>query len=216
MDKETFFEIEEKIGYVFSDKKLLFQAFTHSSYAVKSGEDDNERLEFLGDAVLELIVSNSLYFSESGKMQEGEMTSRRQRLVSTDALKHSVRSLGLDGYLLSDVEIADGKPIASLYEAVVAAIYLDGGYKNAEKFVLGTLKETDEKNSKAELQEYLQARHLPLPTYRVVKKEGQDNAPTFVVEVQSKEKSGLGRGKTKRDAEQEAASYLLETLKNEK
>ena len=144
----TFERLEKEIGYTFRDKALLKTAFVHSTYANAHGGEDNERLEFLGDAVLELIVSERLYrMEERGRTaSEGEMTEMRQRLVSGSALAAAARRLGLGEYLRFEGGASNvgEMTISSLFEALVAAIYLDpdGGYPAAERFVLENLELT--------------------------------------------------------------------------
>lgn len=156
-------EAEKVLGYTFKDKDLLRLALTLPS---ASGEN-NQQLEFFGDAILEFIVSE-LIFAEGGS--EGEMTDRRKILVSDAALDKVSRKLGLDNLLIrSKSDMANKKAIPSVYEAVVAAIYLDGGLEKAKKFALSTLDFDREKpeleNFKGKLQEKLQADGNPLPTY---------------------------------------------------
>jgi len=133
---------EEKIGYSFKDKKLLEECFTHSSYAYENGKTSNERLEFLGDAVLELVVTEYLYkrFDEA----EGKLTDKRRSLVSKQPLLALVSGKGLNELVLlgngqKKLAKTDEKLFSSLYEAIVGGIYLDGGYEQAKKFIERTL-----------------------------------------------------------------------------
>ena len=124
-----FTEIEEKIGYVFADRGLLKEAFTHSTYANVYGGKDNERMEYLGDAVLQLVVTEWQY-ARHKRAEEGVLTRERQKLVCEDALDEAVQALGIQKYLLVSGGRANvgKKTVSSLFETVIAAIYLDGGY----------------------------------------------------------------------------------------
>ena len=207
-------EIESKIGYSFTDRALLLEAFTHSTYANAHGGKDNERMEYLGDAVLQMIVTEWQYARDK-KADEGDLTQERQKLVCEKALDDAVRALGLQKYLLSEGSRANvgKKTVSSLFETVIAAIYLDGGYDKAKAFVLthGQLAEKAQKNPKGDLQEFLQKRGEKLPVYRVEKK-GKDNSPTFYCEAQALNLTARGEGRSKREAEQEAAEKLLDML----
>lgn len=207
-------EIEEKLGYTFKDKALLKTAFTHSTYANNVGGKDNERMEYLGDAVLQLLVTERQFLTSSAN--EGSLTQARQRLVCEDALYDAVKKLGLEGYLL----ISGGKSnvgkktVSSLYETSLAAIYLDGGYASAKAFVEKTLleeKTVSEGNPKSRLQEFLQSKGWALPVYES-KKKGKDNAPVFECKVSAQGKTAYGEGGSKRQAEQNAARSLLDKL----
>lgn len=207
----SYTEIENKIGYVFRNKELLKTAFTHSTYANQTGEKDNERLEYLGDAVLQLIVTERQFISSSAS--EGELTKDRQKLVCEDSLYNAVKALSLEKYLrVSGGESNVGKKtISSLYETALAAIYLDGGYETAKSFVDKTLFFTHsacEENPKGDLQEFLQSKGWDLPVYKSEKK-GKDNAPIFVCKVSAQGKTAYGEGGSKRKAEQNAAKALL-------
>lgn len=211
--KFPYAKVEEKLGYSFKSKPLLEEAFTHSSYAHLHGGRDNERMEYLGDSVLQLIVTRWQY-DTFPKATEGELTKLRQELVCEDALYDAVSALGLEEHLL----LAGGKDnigkktISSLFETVLAAIYLDGGYENAERFVLSRAllsKTQSQQNPKGVLQEYLQEQGSPLPVYET-KKTGKDNAPQFFTSVTALGKRAEGLGGSKKAAEQNAASAWLE------
>ncbi len=208
-------EIENKIGYTFRDKALLKEAFTHSTYANQHGGKDNERMEYLGDAVLQLVVTE-WQFARDARAEEGELTSQRQKFVCEDALDKAVRALGLQGYLLASGGKANigKKTVSSLFETVVAAIYLDGGYDAAKAFIIrhGRLEEQAAPvNYKGDLQEFLQSKGEPLPAYETVKK-GKDNAPTFVATALAMGKTATGEGGSKIKAEQQAAKNLMDML----
>lgn len=208
-------EIENKIEYAFQDKTLLQTAFTHSTYSNAHGGKDNERLEYLGDAVLQLIVTE--WQIQTSKAQEGALTKNRQKLVCEDALFNAVKGMDVTKYLLIEGGKANvgKKTISSLFETIIAAIYLDGGYAPAKAFVhrfLLRAEQTQDRNPKGELQEYLQGIGADLPVYESVK-EGKDNAPTFVCKVTAQGKSAQGTGSSKRQAEQIAAAALLAQLR---
>ena len=211
----TFERLEKEIGYTFRDKALLKTAFVHSTYANAHGGEDNERLEFLGDSVLQLVVSEMLYFREKkGKtLSEGEMTALRQALVRKEALLEAAEKLSLKNFLLVEGGEANvgGKTVSSLFETLSAAVYLDGGYEAAKRFILEHLAVSRGENYKGELQEFLQKKGLPTPSYSL-QKEGKDNDPMFVCLAESEGKSASGRGKSKTAAEQEAAKNLLAVL----
>ena len=205
-------EIEEKIGYTFKDKSLLQQAFVHSSYGKGKNIPDNERMEYLGDSVLQLIVTEWQYFRDDSN--EGKMTKSRQKLVCEETLLAEVKELGLENYLLyfgkQNVNVGT-KAISSIFETLVAAIYLDGGYENAKKFVLEHMSDRDDANYKGELQEFLQKNGEDYPAYEL-EKQGKDNAPVYIAKVSALGRTTVGEGKTKKAAEQIAAKKLLEQL----
>ncbi|MBQ8294902.1 MAG: ribonuclease III [Clostridia bacterium] len=208
-------QLEEKIGYCFRDKGLLQEAFTHSTYANAYGGKDNERLEYLGDAVLQMVVTEWQYARDK-KATEGDLTQERQKIVCEQALDEAVRAMGIAKYLLMEGSRANvgRKTVSSLFETVTAAIYLDGGYEAAKKFVLtyGCLEEKTQTNPKGDLQEFLQKKGEALPTYRI-QKTGKDNAPIFYCEAQAMGEKAQGSGKSKREAEQDAAEKLLQALR---
>ncbi len=208
-------EIENKIGYTFQDKDLLRVAFTHSTYANAYGGKDNERMEYLGDAVLQLVVTE-WQFARYERAEEGEMTRQRQKYVCEEALDEAARGLGLQKYLL----VAGGKAnvgrktVSSLFETVVAAIYLDGGYDAAKAFIVkyGRLEtQSVSTNYKGVLQELLQSKGEQPPVYKTVK-SGKDNAPTFVATAIAMGETATGEGGSKKEAEQQAAERLLAVL----
>ena len=210
-------EIETKIGHVFKNKELLKQAFTHSSYANRYGGESNERLEYFGDAILQFIVTEWQFLKDS-QSAEGQLTAKRQRLVCKDALDTAVDGLKIWEYLLSygNENNINGKAKSSLFEAVVAAIYLDGGYDATKKFILehGNIHfETQLSNPKGELKEYLEKRGQENARYEV-EKTGKDNAPYFYCTAYALGESAKGSGKTKKEAEATAAARLLYELTN--
>ena len=207
--------IEEKIDYCFRDKDLLIEAFTHSTYANKYGGKDNERMEYLGDAVLQMVVTEWQYARDK-RADEGDLTKERQKLVCEDALYQAVLALDVKKYLRTVGSGANvgKKTVSSLFETIIAAIYLDSGYTEAKRFILrfGILKEQNvEKNAKGALQEFLQKRGEDMPVYKT-RKTGKDNDPVFYAEVSALGERADGEGKSKRLAEQAAAEKLLEKL----
>jgi len=216
--------LQTRLGHRFADTQLLQRALTHRSF----GADHNERLEFLGDAVLNLAVSSLLYGRFSGS-DEGDLTRVRAHLVREDSLHRAGLGLGLPEVLrLSEGEARGGgalRPsiLADAVEALIGATYLDGGFDAAAGLVrqlFGELIDNTEadswsKDAKTELQEWLQARKLPVPAYRIAATRGQAHAQTFEVEcaVATLGLTELGQGRSRRSAEQEAAHRMLGKLK---
>ena len=182
-------KIEDKLGYTFANQALLKEAFTHKSYVHEHGGVDNDRLEYLGDAVLDCIISE-WQMQKKPPESAGRMSEERQQLVCKDALDSATDGLGIWGYLLYEgtVENLKGKSKSSLFEAVVGAVFLDGGYVAAKSFVMkhGIFSSARNNNVKGELQEYLQARGVdadPKTIYGEAEKSGKDNAPFFQVVI---------------------------------
>ena len=201
-------QAERAINYTFKDKNLLKRALT----AASASEENNQLLEFFGDAILEFIVSEKI-FSEGS--DEGELTVRRSTLVSDKALKSVSERLGLDKLLIrAEKDLNNKKAIPSVYEAVTAAIYLDGGMEEAKKFVCSTL-DFNAKNTvvnyKGALQELLQGRGKPLPEY-VITDIGNAQRHVFRAKVTILGKSFSGEGESVKQAEQLAAKKVLEYL----
>ena len=221
-------ELEEKIGYNFKNSHLLRHAVTHSSYVNEKHmkkADCNERLEFLGDAVLELISSEYLFF-ENQTMPEGELTKLRASMVCEKALAFCARDLELGSYLLlgKGEDATGGRFRESItsdaLEALIGAIYLDGGFANAKEFILKyILNDLEGKrlfyDSKTILQEVVQGEHEQL-TYVLTDESGPDHNKSFTVRACIGERViGSGTGHTKKAAEQEAAYQALLMLKNQ-
>lgn len=205
--------VEEKIGYTFRDRSLLKIALTHSSYANNFGGVSYERMEFLGDSVIQLIVSEVLYASGG---DEGAMTAKRQQVVAAEPLERAVKTMHLDEYIYRHGGEVGKKAISSVFESVTAAIYLDGGMEQAKKFVLSHLAmEGKEVNYKGELQELLQAKGKH-PVYTFLEKTGEEHDPVFLCQVEADGLSATGAGKNKKQAEQNAAKAVLERLKGSK
>lgn len=214
-------ELEEIIGYHFKNKHYLTQALTHSSYAneKKLGKlGSNERLEFLGDAVLELISSDYLY-ARFTQIPEGELTKKRASLVCEPSLAYCAREFGLPQFLLlgKGEDMTGGRNrdsiVSDATEALLGAIYLDGGFANAKEFVLNfILNDIEHKqlfyDSKTILQEMVQAKYKETLVYELLKEEGPDHNKSFEVCVKiGDEEIGRGLGRTKKAAEQVAAYH---------
>lgn len=215
--------IEEKIQYKFKDKMLLKKALTHTSYANEHNEQSNEKLEFLGDAILELIISKYLYENYI-HLKEGEMTKVRASVVCEQSLYRVAIKLNFSDFLyLGKSEIVNnGKKrpaiLADSVEAIIAAIFLDGGIEHAREFVLTNLKESIEKSSKCVgmkdyktvLQEKLQSQGEVLIKYEIIKETGPDHDKNFIAQVKC---NGIilakGEGKSKKMAEMEAAKMAI-------
>lgn len=201
--------IESRLGYVFKDKQLLKRALTLSSY---DPEDNNQILEFFGDAILEFLVSEKIYDEDK---TEGELTERRKMFVSDSALTPVSESLGLSEFFIkSKGDIVLKKSIPSAYEAVLAAIYLDGGMDAARSFVYRTLPfkpAQPPKNYKGELQELLQSRGMPLPKYRR-EDIGTPQKPEFRSKINVDGKEFSGEAGSVKNADQLAARAALEYL----
>ena len=227
-DEQRFRNVELAVGSVFLDGALLRDALTHRSYLNEIEEErpSNERLEFLGDSVLGLIVTDFLY-AEFPDLSEGDLTNIRSALVRTEALAGFAReiNLGANIFIGRGEELNRGRfrpsGLACAFEALLGAIYLDRGYEPARSFALRFVKPALEdvlelrlhRNGKSTLQEIVQARRQMTPTYHVVQEAGPDHDKSFTVEVRVGEDI-LGRGiaSTKRAAEQLAAQDALEAL----
>ena len=214
----------------FSEVELLQQAFTHRSFINEHGGthlDSYERMEFLGDAIIQLIVSEELY-QRFPNLPEGELTKTRASLVCSASLSTCARSLSLGSYILlgKGAESSGGRDsesiLADVYEALIASIFLDQGYERARKLVLVNLAHQLNKfdhiilapnDPKSQLQEYLQSQGSTYPVYRTVSSQGPDHDPTFTILVLSdKIVLGTGQGKKKSDAERAAARDALEKI----
>ena len=228
--KDSLKELESKIGYKFRDFSLLRRAMMHSSYTNEKHLEKyhcNERLEFLGDAVLELVSSEYL-FLEFPKVSEGELTKTRASMVCEPSLAFCARDIDLGSYLLlgKGEEATGGRHRDSItsdaLEALIGAIHLDGGFTNAKEFIHRfILTDLEDKklffDSKTILQEIVQARMAGSISYRLIKEEGPDHNKAFFVEVMIEENGyGIGKGRTKKAAEQEAAYKAILALRKEK
>ncbi len=222
-------EIEKQIGVKFNNSAILEKAFTHRSFLNENkgkGLENNERLEFLGDAVLELIISQHL-FTKYPLKTEGELTSIRAALVRTESLAEETKQLNIGQYLrMSKGEQVSGGQekeylLANLYEATLGAIYLDSGYEKALQFVERTLlkrvgsivKEKLFIDPKTKVQEVLQSKYKVTPTYEIVKEEGPDHQKIFTVSLKmGNKKVTEGHGQSKQKAEEDAAKNALDII----
>ncbi|HWP20314.1 MAG TPA: ribonuclease III [Burkholderiaceae bacterium] len=217
-------DLQHRLGHLFGEPALLRRALTHRSF----GADHNERLEFLGDAVLGLAISTLLY-QRFASSDEGDLSRVRARLVRQDSLHEVALKLGLPGCLrLGEGEARSGGAsrasiLADAFEAVVGAVYLDAGFPAAlgvvQRLFADALASSDlqasAKDAKTELQEWLQGRKLALPAYAIVETRGHAHQQQFVVSctVAALGVSAQGQGASRRAAEQQAARAVLATLK---
>jgi ribonuclease-3 len=209
---------------LFSDQKLMDQALTHRSWVNehKNERRSNERMEFLGDAILEYVVSKQIYTRFSEK-EEGYLTALRANLVNTVALAGVARKLNLGPFLFLSKGEEDGggrennSLLADTLEAIIGAIFIDKGIEKSEEFIIkNILPEVEKiaatplKDSKSRLQEYVQSKGYPAPKYQVTEESGPDHNKKFVIDViVNGENWGRGEGKSKSTAEQEAARQVL-------
>jgi ribonuclease-3 len=219
--------LQKTLGISFNEPSLLEQALVHSSYVNENpAATSNERLEFLGDAVLGLIIAEELY-QRLPQSSEGEMTELRSWLVRGDALSRMARAISLGNYLYlgKGEEASDGrlKPanLAGALEAVIASIFLDQGYSVVRAFILRLVDKELKKvlsqgikaNYKSQLQELIQARQQQTPSYQVIEATGPDHDRKFTIEVKiGNTVLGRGSGKSKKSAEEEAARSALSQL----
>lgn len=215
-------KVEEIIGYSFKNKKYLQTAFVHSSYSNEHRIESNERLEFLGDAVIEFIVTEILYLQFHGK--EGDMSKIRAMIVSEKPLAEAIEKLGLDKFLLKGVgeskNATESKAVkCDLFEAISGAIYLDGGIDSTRNFfekavgdIIMNLKINGyDDDPKTKLQEMLKQAKIVYSTT----KTGEDHKPTYKTSVFVNDvKMGTGIGSNKKTAEENAASEAINNLKN--
>ncbi len=224
-------QLQEQLGYTFREVELLRLALTHPSVAREGGlvTQTNQRLEFLGDAVLQLVLTRELY-DRFPTDDEGPLSKARAKLVNGNTLAECARALGMGQYLLLSrgEEMSGGRDrvstLADAFEAVLGAIYLDGSLAEATAFVLrqfaSAFSELDGipsvENPKGELQELLQAKSAEAPSYQLVSATGPDHDRLFVCAVHHcGEELGRGTGKSKKAAESEAAANALARSKNE-
>lgn len=225
--KEKISEFESNIGYTFKDKNNLFLALTHSSYANENKNKSigsNERLEFLGDAVLNILISENI-FTVYSHLTEGEMTKARANIVCETSLMKCANDIKIGNYLLlgKGEDLSGGRTRASIlsdaYEALLGAIYIDSGFERVKEFVLGKMKNliTDSVNGaifmdyKTQLQELIQKNGDHKIVYEIIEEKGPDHDKQFVSQVKASERVlGTGKGKSKKEAEQNAAKEALE------
>lgn len=220
-------KLQTLIGVTFQDTKTLLSAITHRSYLNEHREatwDHNERLEFLGDAVLELVVTDYL-FHKYGEKPEGELTAVRAALVNTVSLSAASEQMGINDYLLmskgeaKDTGRARQYILANAFEACIGAIYIDQGYDEAKNFIAGHLfPKTDEivhkrlwQDAKSRFQELSQEHESVTPNYETISQNGPDHDRVFTVGVYlKKELVADGSGRSKQEAEQQAAERAIE------
>lgn len=218
--------LEKNIGYIFKNKALLKNALTHTSYAYENNVASNEKLEFLGDSILEFLSSKYIYNNYT-KLKEGEMTKVRATVVCEDSLHKIAQKHNFSDFLyLGKSEMKHGgnkKPaiMADSVEAVIAAMYFDSGLEACEKFIVENLKDDIKiasqnvgmKDHKTILQEKLQVHGNVKIEYEIIKEEGPDHDKTFTAEVKlNGEVLATGTGKTKKHAEMDAADKALKLL----
>jgi len=216
--------IEKKLGYKFKNIELLKTSLTHSSYANETSVESNERMEFLGDAVLGFIVADVLY-KRYPDASEGKLSKMRSSIVSRMNFAHFARELKIDKQVLlgKGEENTGGRDrssnLSGTFEAVIGAIFIDGGYRKVYKIITKLLKNClngDEeifKDYKTKLQEVAQRKFKKVPKYKVVLEEGPPHDKNFHIEVKLGRKAfGKGVGRNKKQAEQEAAKHGLESM----
>lgn len=223
IDDKAIAKVEKAIGYVFKDKTLLITALKHSSY---DKNDNYEKLEFLGDSVLQLVVSSYL-FNTHKYLQEGEMTVTRAFAVCEETLSKICIRLGVDKFIhigMSGIASKVNKNrsvIADVFESIIGAIYMDSQFEyvktfiiaNINEFIVEYIKSGDNNDSKTKLQHFVQSQFQDEPKYVVKDEKGPPHDKTFTVEVYVNSKScGKGKGKTKKEAQQAAAKDALNKI----
>lgn len=213
--------IESKLGYTFKDSSFLKLAFIHCSFVNESRENvqHNERLEFLGDSILNMLISSYLYLTLPSQ-PEGELSFLRSRLVSADSCYHYIQILSVESFLLlgKGERLNEGRGresiLANLFEAIIGAIYLDGGIEAAQRFLFThftkhfeQILKTPLHNWKALLQDYCQKKFQQAPYYQVIEESGPDHSKQFEIAVLILQREvGRGRGASKKEAQQAAAA----------
>jgi ribonuclease-3 len=217
---------EERLGYTFAQRELLVRALTHKSHSHEAKDDDahhNETFEFLGDAVLGFVIADIL-FHRYPSLDEGALSKMKAYLVSATSLAAKARAYGMGDVILLGIgeEKSGGRKkdslLANLFEALIAAVYLDGGIEAARRLIektfdddLASINEEDLlfHDYKTALQEVAQGRGLPLPDYNVIAEEGPDHEKRFIVEVKVGRLVARGEGTSKKEAQQQAARHAL-------
>lgn len=222
--------LEKKIGYTFKNKELITRALTHSSYAYETQMEDisdNEVMEFLGDSILGFVLADFLCSTYPG-LTEGDLSKLKSTAASTSVLSDFARNISLDKRILlgkGEAKSGGGKKrtiLAGTFEAVVAALYLDGGIEATRNFLLEHLRtlfhkveisKFDINNYKSALQEYLQKENYPAPIYKTLMTRGPDHNKRFIVEVSTRnQKLAKAKGVSKKDAEQKAAQKAIKRI----
>ncbi len=226
-------ECEKRIGYTFKDKMLLRKCFTHASYSYENGGENNELLEFFGDAIIQFVVTEHLYKNARG--DEGDLTVKRAKIVSKEPLQKFVHKLGLGEFVLlgngqAKNKNKDDKLYSSIYEALVAGIYIDGGLASVKKFIANTIikdfednKKNQENgtkvvgtNAKSIFQEHVQKYKLGSIKYELLWKKGPEHKPEFrVVATLNGTRIAEGSASSKKQAEAVAADKALKKLKEQ-
>lgn len=217
-------KIQSLIGYRFKDINLLKTAFTHKSYHGSDFKTNNERLEFLGDSLLGFVIADYLY-SKKKRVAEGVMTKEKQALVSTKPLASAVRTLKISEYIIQGQSLnydasSNDRLLENLFEALVAAIYLDGGFSCAEKFIKDNLLSLNSnrlsnhnEDYKSALQIYTQSKKMGTPVYETVAKTGPEHNPQFTIAVLvGGKRVAVGNGPNKGCASQDAARRAVNKL----
>ena len=233
MSEQDITELEKRLGYLFKKKELLMEALTHRSFYHENPDKSpvhNERLEFLGDSVLGFIIVEHLFLSKN-KFTESAMAKTKSYLVKGSILSEIASSISLGKYLRlgKGEEATGGRTKRSLLEdameAVLGAVYLDGGYKKAKELILGLFKEKIDTilssgefhDFKTELQEKTQLLFSTIPEYKMIKQEGEEHKKIFIIEVYiAGKKFGRGYGKSKKEAETIAAKEAMKKLSSKK
>ncbi len=224
-------ELEKKLNYFFNNKNLLLRALSHKSYIFYAKHkyfESNERLELLGDSVLSLIIIENL-LEKYPESSEGIVSKLKAKIVSENALETIAKKFDLEKYLLlgrGEFNLGQNKTtsiLADAVESLIGAIYKDSGIENARKFILEHFQEVIElcceknyfRDYKTKLQEYTQKKYKNKPIYKVLKEEGPEHNKTFYIEVKINNKIyGKGKGRNKKEAEQNAAKEALEKINN--
>jgi ribonuclease-3 len=224
LDDKILSAAEQRLGYAFRERRLLAQALTHSS-GKSEAHPSNERLEFLGDSILGAVIARHLYLAHP-EWDEGDLTRVKSAVVSAESLAAASRALSLPEFFVVGKGLANQERfptslLANVFEALVAAIYLDGGFEAADRFVVTALGATLEqivnaglaKNWKSILQQYAQKVFSATPTYRVTRELGPDHVKHFEVVARIGERElGRGEGSSKKEAEQRAAEATLRAI----
>lgn len=218
-------DFEKNIDYIFNNQSILYMAFTHSSYANENKLQSNERLEFLGDSILNMIISEYLYLNCS-KLSEGELSKIRSNIVCEASLVKCAKKTEMGNFLLlgKGEEISGGRErpsiLSDVFEAVIGAIYIDRGIEHAKKFIFSQMKNIIKDSVKGSLftdyktllQEIVQRNNQNNIIYEIIKENGPDHDKIFIAQVKISGKvMGKGEGKTKKEAEQLSAKSALES-----
>ncbi len=216
-------KLQKVIEYQFNNLEVLITALTHKSYAAEAGQKDyNERMEFLGDSILSAIVAENLYGRYPGET-EGKLSQLKSQIVSAQNLSGWAKEISLGSFISlgkgEDTKTAREREslLCDVFEAVVGAVYLDGGFENAKKFVLKFLEKQKDiiiTDYKSRLQEFAQSEYKELPEYEILKELGPDHDKKFEAAVYVKKKLlGRGSGHSKKEAQQSAAQKAMLNIK---